>query len=385
MLIYILLFLTVALTALSISPQKQYKRENILLFYFAVAFAALTCGLRDMLGGYDSYIYGEIFDSTAERLKDGQPAFTTTAWIINPKENGYGLYNILIGYITRNRYIFFLITAIIYYIALTRHILKYCRHPYLCFFFFFCLYYFFTFTYLRQMLATVIVWFAIPYAVYRKPLRFFSIVALAATFHNSALLFSFFYFIANKNFSQKQIYRIYAVALLVGFTPLGSFLMSTIGGAVNEQKAELSANAANEQGTRIDYIIEAVFFIYLIHRSYYRLPNDKMSLAMKNIFLSFIFVLLFFVRFSDGGRLSWYFIIGPAWACSELWHIYYKANRYRIIMFCVLSLLYFRIIYVWGEALMPYKTFLHKERHIDTAWKHYEYDHLYDEDKLYNF
>ena len=94
MLIYILLFLTVALTALSISPQKQYKRENILLFYFAVAFAALTCGLRDMLGGYDSYIYGEIFDTTAERLKDGQPAFTTTAWIINPKENGYGLYNL---------------------------------------------------------------------------------------------------------------------------------------------------------------------------------------------------------------------------------------------------------------------------------------------------
>ena len=138
MLIYILLFITVALPAFLISPQNQEKRKNIITFYAVVVCATLTCGLRDMLGGYDSYIYGDIFDSTAEQLRNGLDYSLTTAWTENKNEEGYGLYNILIGYITRNRYIYFLITAIIYYIALTRHIIKYCRFPYLCFFFFFC-------------------------------------------------------------------------------------------------------------------------------------------------------------------------------------------------------------------------------------------------------
>lgn len=384
MLIYILLFITVALPAFLISPQNQEKRKNIITFYAVVVCATLTCGLRDMLGGYDSYIYGDIFDSTAEQLRNGLDYSLTTAWIENKNEEGYGLYNILIGYITRNRYIYFLITAIIYYIALTRHIIKYCRFPYLCFFFFFCLYYFFTFTYLRQILATIIVWFSIPYAIRRKPIHFFIIVTLAAIFHNSAVLFSFFYFISNKQFSQTQLYKIYALSLLIGFTSIGTFLMNTIGVAINEQKAELSANAAEQQGVRIDYIIEAVFFIYLIHRSYYRLPNDKVSLAMKNIFLSFIFVLLFFVRFSDGGRLSWYFVIGPAWACSELWQIYRHAIKFRMLIFGILSILYFRIINAWGVLLTPYQTFFHNEnRKGDYIWEKYEYDHRYDDNKLY--
>ena len=67
MLIYILLFITVALPAFLISPQNQEKRKNIITFYAVVVCATLTCGLRDMLGGYDSYIYGDIFDSTAEQ------------------------------------------------------------------------------------------------------------------------------------------------------------------------------------------------------------------------------------------------------------------------------------------------------------------------------
>ena len=62
MLIYILLFITVALPAFLISPQNQEKRKNIITFYAVVVFATLTCGLRDMLGGYDSYIYGDIFE-----------------------------------------------------------------------------------------------------------------------------------------------------------------------------------------------------------------------------------------------------------------------------------------------------------------------------------
>lgn len=52
---------------------------------------------------------------------------------------------------------------------------------------------FFSITGLRQTVATTILLIAVPFALEKKPLKFFLLVLLAATQHKSALLFSFFY------------------------------------------------------------------------------------------------------------------------------------------------------------------------------------------------
>ena len=49
-----------------------------------------------------------------------------------------------------------------------------------------------------------------------------------------------------------------------------------------------------------------------------------------------------------------------------------------------MGLLYFRILLSWGLLLSPYKTFLtNGVREDDFIWEENEYDHRYDEDKLY--
>ena len=370
------------LCATKIPPSRQNNKP--FLFALVVLFAALICGLGDMLGGYDRYIYCDLFDSTAEELRNAVPYEETSAIALNPTEQGYGWFNILIAKFTRNRYIFILTTTLLIYLMIYRHLIKYTPYPFIAFFVLLCLFYFFTFTYLRQVLACCIAWFAIPFAQKRKPIKFFAITVLAATFHNTALLFGIVYFVANRKFTIKSISILFIIGLLLGFTPLGQFLMDNIGGSVNEYKAEQSARAAGGQ-PRLAYFIEAAFFLIIILSRYKKLPKEGMQLCLLNIALTFIFILIFFIRFTDGGRLSWYFIIGIVCTTAQVIVHDYKDMRNKLIIYSICLFLYVRIILGWGIALTPYKTFLtNGVREDDFIWEKYEYDHLYDEDKFYN-
>lgn len=345
-------------------------------------FVALVCGLGDMLGGYDRYIYGEIFDVTADDRTRGVPMFSSAAFYYVENEPGYAFYNYVLSYVTSNRYIFIFITTLLIYGLLFRHVKKYSNYPITAIFLFFCIYYFFTFTYLRQVMALCIAWFAIPFAVQRRPIPFFAIVALAMTFHNSALLFCGAYFVANLHLSRKQIIIIIGLSLALGLTPLSSALFSAIGGAVNEEKTEFSLVGASN--ARLAYIVESGFFLYFILRHYHALGRTAMSRCMVNIALGFIFVLCFFVRFLDGGRMSWYYLIGIYCTMAE---VIVQKNKRQVGFWIILSVvigLYLRVLVGWGIQLRPYKTFLEEGvRDNDVIWEIYEYDHKYDDNKLY--
>jgi hypothetical protein len=244
------------------------------------------------------------------------------------------------------------------------------------------LFYFFTFTYLRQVLAVCIAWFAIPYAIRRRPVQFFLIVLLAATFHNSAILFVAVYFVARKRFTLQQVQLFFLIGLIIGFTPLGTAMMNVFGSNVNAAKASLSVSQIHD--ARWAYIGEAAFFLVLFSFVYNRLPKDKLTTCMLNIALLFIFTLLMFVRFTDGGRLGWCFLIGIACTVAQVWALDYTRGLIRGMTIIVLSLLYFRIVLAWGGQLSPYKTFLKDGvRRGDIIWQKNEYDHQYDNDKLY--
>ncbi|MDD4533962.1 MAG: EpsG family protein [Prevotella sp.] len=380
MLIYIIPLMVILYFILSFSPAEQAKGKVWLGIW--VLSVAMICGLSDMLGGYDRYIYGQVFDYTADDRAIGVNLFTTTAFLYADKEFGYALYNYLVTYITSNRYIFILITTLVVFGMLYRHIIVYSRYPVMSFFILFCVFYFFTFTYFRQVMAVCVAWYAIPYAIQRRPIPFFAIIILAMTFHNSALLFSGIYFVANYRFTKKQIYYVILGALLLGLTPISSFLFNSIGGAVNEEKADLSASQVG--GARIAYIVEAGFFLYIILKRYHRVGWDKKSLCMLNTALGFIFILCFFVRFPDGGRMSWYYLIGVASCLSEIMVKENKRSDIRLISIFIFIVLYLRILNLWGIQLRPYKSFLtNGVRPNDPIEEQYEYDHAYDKDKFY--
>lgn len=366
-----------------LAQKGPYTRKSTKVFLgILMLFAALVCGLGDMLGGYDRYIYGEIFDATADDRALGINIFLTSAFNYAENEKGYAFYNYFLTYITSNRYIFILLTTLLMYVAVYRHILRYSRYPIIAFFIWFCIYYFFTFTYFRQILAFCVAWFAIPYAIQRRPIPFFAIIALAATFHNSALLAGGIYFLSNYHFSKKQIITIMAWALILGLTPVSSFLFNTLGGAVNEEKTEISSSGTGS--ARIAYIIEAFFFLYIILKRYKRIGKDRLSLCMLNIALGFIFVLCFFVRFSDGGRMSWYYLIGVVCTIAEIIFKERKRSHIKTMTLAVMVVLYLRVLNGWGIQLSPYKTFLtNGVRSGDVIEEKYEYDYKYAKDKLY--
>ena len=143
----------------------KYDHSGSFLKYYMFGLAFFV-GLGDMLGGYDRYIYGEIFDSVADDLYAGVDLSSSYAFAYY--EPGYMILNWLIAFITGNRYIFiFLITLIIYtnfYIAFKRHADNY---P-LTFLAFLGLLFFFSFTYLRQILGCSFALLSIKYLFERK-------------------------------------------------------------------------------------------------------------------------------------------------------------------------------------------------------------------------
>jgi len=377
--IYIIAYIII-LVLIFIDKKISIKNKKKYLAYWVV-FITLISGLRDMLGGYDSYIYAEVFDSTSDQLDAGIPIYKTTAILLNPTELGFGYFNVAIACITANRYIFLLIISILVFYSLYHHITRYSRYPLLAFFILWCLWYFFSFTYLRQVMAACICWYAVPYAINRKPWQFFAIVTLAFSFHNSAALFYFVYFIAHKQFTRNQIIQYSLISLLIGLTPVGSIIFQVIGTNINENKAGSVINHSNT--ANINYIIEAILFLSIFLYQYKNIAKDKKSICMFNIALLFIFTLIFFVRFSDGGRMSWYFLIGISCITAQLSMKGVNSFFVKIMVVIIVSLLYFRILFGWGGLLSPYKTFLTDGVRKNDPCARYEYDSNYDEDKLY--
>lgn len=382
MTIYLIAFFLIFLFVFMFDQQAQQKRKNFLALW--CLFIALVCGLGDMLGGYDRYIYGEIFDSTADGLAEGLPILQTAAMQFNPTEPGYGIWNVIIAFISSNRYIFLLLSTLVLYGMLYYHIIKYSKTPFLAFFILFCIFYFFTFTYLREVLAVGVSWFSIPYAIKRKPIHFGLIILLAFSFHNSALLFGLTYFIAPLKLTRQRIVIIVFLSLILGLTPLGSFVFELFASNINETKA--NNVLSNVENTNIFYIAEAIIFFIIILWRYKYIDEDETSRCMLNIALGFIFILMFFARFTDGGRMSWYFLIGVACTFAGMMSKKTKITLDMLPIILICSMFYFRILYSWGSVgiLYPYKTFLTPGfAGEEWVYEQYEYDKEYFTNKFY--
>ena len=378
--IYYLILALVLGCAVMIPPEQQRNKNGLLIA--VIAFIALVCGLRDMLGGYDNYIYGEIFDATASDLREGVNPFQTTAMNWQHSEKGYAMLNVAIAYLTQNRYIFLFIINAIFYVLLYYHLQRFTRYPFIALFIFLALYYFFTWVYLRQMLAVAVVTLAIPYAVDRKPLQFFGLVFLGVLFHSGVVMLAPFYFIAQKHFTKNQLVTLCILAFLLGLTPVGSVLVNMFGNPVSEQKSDATVEGMG--GVRLAYILEAIFFSVIIFSRYEKLMLDKLGVGLMNVTFMFVLTLLAFSRFENGGRLTWCYLIAVSCLMPEIIVQAGKDTWVKYSTYAMMIWLYWRILFAWGFQLSPYKTFLTDGvREYDPIWEQFEYDHNYDDDKLY--
>lgn len=375
------LYILIMIFALMCIGNQNLARSKSFLAY-SLLLLALFVGCSDMLGGYDRYLYAELFDG----IHDLRVKSSILAVGYFQSEHGYVVTNYLISFLTANRYIFILIYTMLIYFVMYMSFKDYMENYPIAIVLFLAMMFFFTFTYLRQVMAVMISWYSLRYIYKRNLLKFLACVLLAITFHNSAVILLPMYFVPAVKFNPKTVKIVMTALLILGLSPLPGALYSAFGDLagteerINQYTADYNALAG---GFRIDYIIEAVFFLYIILKNYDVLPTDKKSIVLQNTAIVFCGILLLFVRSSTGGRLSWYYMAGVIAAMSSIM-VHTRMPNLRTCMNIVCFLLYLRIVLGWGTLLSPYKTFFTDgHREDDYIFQRFEYDRNYDRDKFY--
>ena len=350
----------------------------------AVMALGLFVGLGDMLGGYDRYIYANLFDELSDQIMHNDYNFwKTNLFDMYMSDMGYCWLNVAIGFITRNRYIFILLVTIFIYINIYNAIKRYTNNYALALLVFMGFWFFFTFTYLRQVLAVSFAWYAIKYILQRNWKMYLLVMIIALSFHNSAFIFAPLYFIPVRKYRRNTVLGIAIVCFLLGITGIPSLIYDAYDEVA--EYAGVKTSYTNIDNARWAYIVEAVLILFIIHRNYNILFENKLKTLMTNTSIIFCMILMLFYNSENGGRMSWYYVIGIVATLSNLVGMASKnmlLNRYFIIILCFC--LYMRVLLAWGIQIYPYKTFLTSGvREGDFIEMEYEYDHDYDENKFY--
>ena len=381
MAIYLTWFIVIV--ALYLFGHKETKRaRNVYILGSYLMGLALFVGLADMLGGYDRYIYAELYDRMADVTSSGGNPFMSDSFLFYKSDFGYGTYCALVSHFTANRYIFIFLTTLVIYTLLFVSIKDYVNDYSFAVIVFMGLFFFFTFTYLRQVMGVMTAWLSVRYIIKRKLIPFIIVVFIAYSLHNSAIIFLPLYFVPIKKYSMSVVITLMVVCLFIGLSPVPSSLFEIYGETVEERvNAE---GYAKEVGFRYEYLLESIVFLWFILFEYSHIPNKKGNIVLLNIALLFCATLLIFIRSENGGRLAWYYMIGMIATLTLLATRKRKVSFYGIGLIALSFMLYFRIIYAWGIQLSPYKTFLTDGiREGDYIEEKYEYDHNYDTDKMY--
>jgi hypothetical protein len=380
MIIYLAIFFLLFIVYLNTIQKGGLKVRGLI---FIMGLLVLFVGLSDMLGGYDRYIYGELFDDVAETRFYGRNILLTSIFVQYPKELGYDWFNVLVSFVTANRYIFIFITTLVIYSLFFVSIRRYTENNIFALLLFMGLIFFFTFTYLRQMIGVGIAWLSIKYVYERKLWKFLCLMLIATLFHNSAIILVPFYFIPVRKFNLNSIVFVMALCLVVGLTPLPASLFETYGdvSSMEERAAMLSSDTS---GFRIEYLLEALFFLSFILYNYRRIPDKPKNIVILNMSIFFCGILLFFIKSLNGGRLGWYYVMGVISTMTYISTYKRKFTQTGLFLIIVSLLLYVRILSAWGISLYPYKTFFtNGTRSGDYIYDQYEYDTNYATNKFY--
>jgi hypothetical protein len=301
MAVYLIWFIVIV--TLYLFGHKELKRaRNVYVLGVYLLGLALFVGLADMLGGYDRYIYGELFDSMADVTKSGGNPFMSNSFLFYKSDFGYGTYCAMISYLTANRYIFIFITTLFIYSLLFVSIKDYVNDYSFAVIIFMGIFFFFTFTYLRQVMGVVTAWLSVKYIIKRKLIPFLAIVFVAYSFHNSAIIFLPLYFIPIRKFSTTTIVVVMVACLIIGLSSIPSSLFEIYGEVAEDRVSSESYTRVSE--FRYEYLLEAIVFSGLILLGYSYIPNKKGNIVLLNIALLFCATLLIFIRSENGGRLA---------------------------------------------------------------------------------
>ena len=355
MAIYIFIFLLFSLFAyLEVRFDLTGYNKNV-LYYIIFFYLIIQVGFR-WETGTDWRPYFEHFESAGSLEK----VFLD---VLLGFEIGYGYSVYLIRLFTDNYTVFLVIHALIYYLLVFKANKKLSPYPIISMFIFYTS----TMGILgsnRQLIALSVCLYSLKFVVNKKPLKFLVSIALAFTFHTSALFFLVYYFL-NRNFKKYYLITFLLAAIIIGKSSLPTYIFSSfadfLGGAASAKADMYSSNEMSETSLSLTGLIRRLLFFVFFLYNYDSLV--KKWPVYKLMFNGYFFGLCIYFLFKDTfiilvGRGSYYFNVMECFLlASQLLLFKYKRDRSYVLLFLILyaCLIFFQSISEFPFLFLPYK------------------------------
>lgn len=355
---YILLFIFTSFLYF----QSSLKKVSI-GFYLLLFGVIFISGLRDMIGGYDVYVYAEVYESPS-------------AFIIGfkPFEIGFRLYYLFLRIFSTDRYFMFFITAII---ITTFHFFAIKKHStilYFSIFLIFCKFFLMSFVYLRQGIAMGIIWFSFPYIINRNYLKFSLIVFVAFLFHKSAVIFIPIYFLASIKFENLKMFLIAVVAIIISVSPLSAILLGALAESSGDEKANIYVSLSSD--VNIFYFIEVILLIILVLKFRLEFYKTKYGTLVINGLFGYIILNIMSLTNASFIRFGWYYFFFLILALPCIYNfIQDKKSKglFKLAVFVYYSFIFFRLLIIYDDGdFMPYKS-IFEDFNRNSRWENFEY------------
>ena len=248
-------------------------KPNKILVFGALSSLVFISGLRNNIG--DTFFYKHIYV-----IND-----FTWEFIISQKDIGFGILQMILKKVSDDPQIMIFTTALITNVLIISVLYKYSRM------FELSIYVYITgglflvsMNGIRQVLAAAIIFTATKYLIEGNWIKYFLIVLLASTFHQSALiLIPFYFFVRYKAWSKATLLLlVFSVVIVVGYAQFSSLLFSAIGDTQYGEYSNFKEGGANIIRVAVDAV--PLLIAYLGERNL-----DRYSLV---VIISLIWLLL---------------------------------------------------------------------------------------------
>lgn len=337
--------------AVSFSHKKSIKlndkaKQKFLLLCGIFMFAIIAFRHKEV-GSNDSQNYFNNWELLSGFTFDGLKSFMRESSF----EKGYLLFVWFFSHIFPEGQFVFIISALIFTIAVCRFIYINSEDPELSFVMFICLgLYSFMVQGLRQAIAMSICLFAIEFCKKRKIVPFILLVLLATSFHTSAIVFLIVYFIYGFTLNVRT--TSVAVAL-AGFLLAFSGQIASIGNMLFEREYEEDVETGGFVAVAIYVIILLVAIIF----SGKRRKEKDYSFFVFMTFLGAVFYTMRYTGVLAAERISFYFMFGQIIALPNVISRFDKHVSFiikcAVIVLCI-ALFAYRLS---GDGLVVYRFF----------------------------
>ncbi len=329
--------------------KKIYLAINFLIFTMLAAF-------RDISIGNDTYTYFNLFKTVQNESIDV---------LKNRFEVGYLWLNKLLGLISSNPQILFIITSIIIMTGFSILIYKYSNSVWMSVFLFYSLGYFgASMNTIRQCIAMTIIFLAYHFILENKIKLFLISVILATTFHKTAIVFLVAYPLLKMPLNKKNIFIMICGTLmgLLAFNKIFDLIIN-----VFPIYSYYENGKYIEGGIKLASIINTIVLLcifllgVIVQKECSKDLTKDMQLMNKFIFISICISILSF-KFNLLDRLSDYFSVFSIIFLPNIIKKIKQSNRRIIYIYSVISLffIYYTIILhirpEWNQ-IYPYKFF----------------------------